>query len=207
MATFETTYRPSRKQFTVNPVKFTLWLFLVTITMMFAAFTSSMIVGKPDAVANGTWFEFNVPFNFTISTITIVLSSITMQWAYFAAKKNNVDHNRLALVLTLVLGIVFIISQISGYKVLMAHNVYFTGLVKVGDKMVSPVSGSFFYAITAIHALHVIGGIIFLLFTLISSLRYRVHSKNMLRINLCTTYWHFIGVLWVYLFALLNIYR
>ena len=207
MAVYEPTYRPTKKQIQVNPVKFTLWLFLVTVTMLFAAFTSSLLVWQPDAVGNSTWLEFKIPSNFTISTILIVASSISMQWAYFAAKKNKLDQNRLALGITLLLGIGFIISQIYGYKALIADNVYLTGLVKVGNKMVSPVSGSFFYVITSVHALHVIGGIIFVLATLISSLRFRVHSKNMLRINLCTTYWHFIGVLWVYLFALLNIYR
>jgi len=206
MMAIEPIYRPTKRQLRVNPVKFTLWLFLVTVTMMFAAFTSALIVGRPDALENGTWFHYSIPSNFMVSTIVIVASSITMQWAYFAAKKNQVGLNRILLFVTMALGIIFVYSQYLGFKALIAEHVYFTGLVKVGSKYVSPVSGSFFYAITGIHAIHVVGGIIFLLFTLISALRFRVHSKNMLRINLCTTYWHFIGGLWVYLFALLNIY-
>ena len=207
MAVIET-YPPQqeRTQYNVHPVKFTLWLFLVTVTMMFAAFSSALVVQWPDSVANGTWAHFNIPVNFTISTVIIILSSISMQWAYFTAKRNELTQNRIALAITLILGIGFIISQIMGYKAMVAEHIYFTGLVKTGSRMVSPISGSFFYVISGIHALHIIGGVIFLAFTLVSSLRFRVHSKNMLRINLCTTYWHFIGALWIYLFILLNIY-
>src|SRR5438477_142791 len=96
-------YKPAKRERGINPVKFTLWLFLVTITMMFAAFTSALIVGRPDAVANGTWVVFKIPFNFMVSTVIIVSSSITMQWAYFAAKKNNLIQNRLALAITMAL--------------------------------------------------------------------------------------------------------
>lgn len=207
MAVIETyPHQQQQRQYNINPVKFTLWLFLVTITMMFAGFSSALIVQWPDAVANGTWAHFHIPVNFTISSVIIVLSSISMQWAYFAAKRNELAQNKIALSITLILGISFIISQITGYKAMIAENVHLTGLVKEGSRMVSPISGSFFYLISGIHALHVIGGVIFVAFTLVSALRFRVHSKNMLRINLCTTYWHFIGALWIYLFILLNIY-
>jgi len=208
MAVIET-YQPQAQQHTqynVHPVKFTLWLFLVTVTMLFAAFSSAIIVQWPDAQANGSWVHFHIPVNFTVSTVLIVLSSISLQWSYFAAKRNELMQNRIALSITLVLGLAFLFSQYAGYKALIAESVYFTGLANSGTRMVSPISGSFFYVLTGIHALHVIGGVIFVAATLISSLRFRVHSKNMLRINLCTTYWHFIGVLWIYLFALLNIY-
>jgi cytochrome c oxidase subunit III len=207
MVALEPTYRPSKNQFRINPATFTLWLFIITIIMLFGAFTSALVVGRPDAIANGTWQTIDIPFNFTLSTILIILSSVSMQWAYYTAKKDNIDQNRIALIITFLLGIGFVFSQLAGYKALRAENVYFTGLVKVGDKMVSPLSGSFFYAITGIHALHVVGGIIILLFSIIASLRFKVHSRNMLRMNLVTTYWHFIGLLWVYLFILLNIYR
>jgi cytochrome c oxidase subunit 3 len=206
MAVIET-FKAPKQQYSMNPVKFTLWLFLVTITMMFAAFTSAMIVGRTDAMANGTWQNFDIPTPFIVSTVLIVLSSVSMQWAYFAARRNEIDQNRIALWITTVLGMAFVYSQFQGFKALIHENVYVTGLVKVGSKTVSPVSGSFFYMITGLHALHVIGGVIFLGAVLISAYRYKVHSRNMLRINLCTTYWHFIGALWVYLFALLNLYR
>jgi len=185
--------RQKKETYLMNPVKFTLWLFLVTVTMFFAAFTSAVVLRQGAA----NWLYFKIPAAFTISTITIVLSSITMQWAYYAAKKNEIAQNRIALWLTLILGTSFVITQYLGFGQLIGENVFLAGKA-------SNVAGSFFYVIVGLHALHVIGGVIFLIFTLVAAYQYKVHSKNLLRINLCTTYWHFIGGLWVYLFAFLT---
>ena len=199
-------YKSLKPQFNMNPTKFTLWLFLVTITMLFAAFTSALVVSRTDAVANHHWRSFDVPFQFTISTIAIVLSSISMQWAYYTASKNEISRNRIALLITFVLGIIFVYSQLLGYKALVAERIYLVAEKDAGGKAVSAISGSFFYLISGIHALHVVGGIFIIMATIFSAYRYRVHNRNMLRINLCTTYWHFIGGLWVYLFILLKVY-
>ena len=182
-----------KEQYPVNPKKFMMWVFLVSVTMLFAAFTSSMIVRRGD----GNWTYFIVPNIFTISTIIVVLSSAAMQWAYYSAKKNNIGSLKLALWLTLSLGIAFTICQYFGYKALIAMKIYLVG---------NP-SESFFYVITGIHLLHILGGLIFLAVVLIRAYTYRVHSMNMLSINLSTTYWHFVGGLWVYLFFILNILR
>ena len=79
-----------KEQYPVNPKKFMMWVFLVSVTMLFAAFTSGMIVRRGD----GNWTYFIVPGIFTVTTIIAVLSSITMQWAYYAAKKNNLFNLR-----------------------------------------------------------------------------------------------------------------
>lgn len=190
--------RDRKEQYSMNPKKFTLWLFLVTVAMLFAAFTSAMIVGREDAMVTGKWEAFNIPLTFTFATAIIILSSVSMQWAYFTAKRNDVDNNRRALWITFLLGAAFVYLQLKGYDALVADNVYFSGNNR---------GASFFYVISGVHLLHVVGGMFILLATIISAYRYRVHSKNLLRINLCTTYWHFIGVLWVYLFALLSMFR
>ncbi len=187
-----------KPQYSMNPVKFTLWLFLVTVTMLFAAFTSAMIVGRQDAIVTGKWVSFDIPFIFTLSTIIIILSSISMQWAYYSATKNEISNIRTALLITFGLGVAFVYTQFKGYEALTLNNVFLSGNNR---------SASFFYVISGVHLLHIIGGLFVLLATLYSAFRYRVHSKNLLRINLCTTYWHFIGVLWVYLFALLSMLR
>ncbi len=181
------------RRYVIHPKKFAMWLFLVTVTMLFAAFSSAMIVRRAD----GNWTMFQVPQTFLISTVVIILSSLSMQWAYFAAKKDEVDQNRIALWITLGLAMIFMVTQYIG----------FTDLIRAKVFIVGNPSGSFFYVITGLHALHVLGGIFFLMATLSSAYNYRVHSRNMLRINLCTTYWHFIGVLWVYLFAILTVLR
>jgi cytochrome c oxidase subunit III len=182
-----------KTQYGVNPKKFVLWAFLITVTMLFAAFTSGLIVRR----AQGNWMFFNVPNIFNYNTIIILLSSVSMQWAYNAAKKDEIHASRRGLIITFLLGCLFVAGQVLGYKDMVKADVFLTG---------NP-SGSFFYVITFMHALHLIGGIIALIITLIASYRFRVHSRSLLGINLCTTYWHFIGGLWLYLFAILTLVR
>jgi cytochrome c oxidase subunit III len=176
----------------VHPLKFALWLIIISILMMFGAFTSAYIVRREE----GNWLEFDLPQMFIINTVVIILSSITMQWAYFAAKKNNLSMVKIMLVLTMVLGIVFLYGQLSAWGDLVQNNVYFGGVD-------SNPAGSFLYVLTGVHGFHLITGLIFLAILLIASFKYKVHSKKMVRIQLCTTYWHFLGGLWLYLYFFL----
>jgi cytochrome c oxidase subunit 3 len=121
-----------------------------------------------------------------------------MQWAYVAAKNNNLNMVKLMVTLTMILGIAFLYGQLNAWGDLVANNVYFGG----SD---SNPAGSFLYVLTGVHGFHLITGLIFMLLVLISSLKYKVHSKNMLRIQLCTTYWHFLGALWLYLYFFLQV--
>ncbi|WP_242922318.1 cytochrome c oxidase subunit 3 [Pontibacter liquoris] len=176
----------------VHPLKFALWLIIVSIIMMFAAFTSAYIVRR----AEGNWLEIDLPSILLINTVIIVLSSVTMQWAYFAAKKNNLNMVKMMLLVTLGLGIAFLIGQWNAWGELVKDNVYF------GGSGANP-AGSFLYVLTGVHGFHIITGLIFLLAVLAASLKFRVHSKKMLRIQLCTIYWHFLGGLWLYLYVFL----
>ncbi|WP_439879938.1 cytochrome c oxidase subunit 3 [Pontibacter sp. MBLB2868] len=178
----------------VHPLKFSLWLIIISIIMMFAAFTSAYIVRREE----GNWLEFDLPTIMLVNTIVILLSSVTMQWAYTSAKKDNLKSLKLALVLTAILGIAFLVGQWNGWAALVSENIYF------GGAQANP-AGSFLYVLTGVHGFHLITGLIFLAITLVSSLRYKVHSKNMLRIQLCTIYWHFLGGLWLYLYIFLRI--
>lgn len=174
----------------MHPQKFALWLFLVSIVMLFAAFTSAYIVRRGE----GNWLDFDLPALFSYTSVVIVLSSITMQWAYVSAKKDNLDMLKIALSLTTVLGIGFLIGQWYAWGDLVDKDVYFVG---------NP-SGTFIYVLTGVHGVHLISGVIFLIIVLISSFRYKVHSKSLLRIEMCATYWHFLGALWLYLFFFLS---
>lgn len=174
----------------MHPQKFALWLFLVSIVMLFAAFTSAYIVRRGE----GNWLDFDLPALFSYTSVVIVLSSITMQWAYVSAKKDNLDMLKIALSLTTVLGIGFLVGQWYAWGDLVDKDVYFVG---------NP-SGTFIYVLTGVHGVHLISGVIFLIIVLISSFRYKVHSKSLLRIEMCATYWHFLGALWLYLFFFLS---
>jgi len=182
----------TKRPLAVNPKKFALWLFIVSIVMIFAAMTSAYIVRRAD----GNWIDFTIPAVFYFTTVIIILSSITMQWAYYSAKKDNLQPLKIALLLTTVLGIVFLLGQYMGWEDLQNQNVFFGGAE-------SNPGGSFFYILTGLHGFHLITGIIFLVIVLIGAFRYKIHSKNLVLIEMCTTYWHFLDFLWVYLFFFL----
>lgn len=173
----------------VDPKKFILWLFIVSIVMLFASQTSAYLVRR----AEGNWLEFKMPVIFTYSTAVLMLSSISMHWAYYSAKKDNFSNLKIAISVTFVLGLAFLGMQFQGWREMVDMKVYFVG---------NP-SGSFLYVFTGLHAFHLISGLLVLLYGLISAFRFKVHAKSLRRIEVCATYWHFLDILWVYLFVFL----
>ena len=186
----------AKKQRSMNPKKFALWLFIVSVVMLFGAWTSAYIVkrGEPG------WSSFELPGQFWVSTAIILLSSVTMVWAERSARKDQLDQTKLALGLTTVLGVAFLVAQWLGWDKMVEMNYYFAGSA-------SNSSSSFIYVLTGFHGLHIISGIIVLMIALIATFRYKVHSQSMLRLDLCATYWHFLGGLWLYLFVFLLLNR
>jgi cytochrome c oxidase subunit 3 len=181
--------REPQETLAMDPKKFILWLFLVSIIMLFASQSSAYLVRR----AEGNWLEFEMPQIFWYSTVVLLMSSLAMQWAYFSAKKDQFQQLKIAISITFVLGLIFLYMQFEGWKQLVAMNVYFVG---------NP-SGSFFYVFTGLHGFHIISGLIVLLLALASSFRLKVHAKNLRRIQICATYWHFLDILWLYLFVFL----
>jgi cytochrome c oxidase subunit 3 len=173
----------------MHPKKFALWLFLVTVLMIFAALTSAYIVRQ----AEGNWLEYELPEIFWVTSGIVLLSSVSMQVAYFAAKRDNFIGLRIAMVFTVLLGFAFLVGQWYSWVALVDREVFFVG---------NP-AGSFLYVFTGLHALHLISGVIFLIIVLISTFRYKVHSQALNTLEMATTYWHFLGGLWLYLFLFL----
>ncbi len=182
-----------KKVLAMHPKKFALWLFMASVLMLFASWTSAYIVRQ----AEGNWLFFDLPTTFYYSTLIIVLSSVTMQLGYFAAKRDLTDRVRTLVLATAIMGVVFLVLQVWGWSQLVSNSVYFVG---------NP-SGSFVYVITGVHGLHIVSAVIFVLVVLQSAAKGRTNSKNMAQIEMCTTYWHFLGGLWVYLFIFLLINR
>lgn len=180
---------PVEQPLSMHPKKFALWLFIVTVVMIFAAFTSAHIVRQAD----GDWLIYDLPSMLWYTSGIIILSSVFMQWAYKSAKRDKPEQVKLALAITTVLGILFLVGQVKAWGQMVDANVYFTG---------NP-AGSFLYIFTGIHGLHLVSGVIYLIYMLISSFRYKVHSKNMLNMEMSATWWHFLGGLWIYLFIFL----
>jgi cytochrome c oxidase subunit 3 len=175
--------------------KIVLWVGMASIVMLFAGLTSGYIV----RMAEGNWKEFSIPVEFYISTAFILLSSLTMQLAMSAVKKDNLPAVKRWLMVTLGLGLAFTFSQVLGYNALTQDGVFFV------DK--TTPSGSFFYAITGLHLAHVAFGILALMFTTGKSILEKYNSGNYLGISLCAIYWHFLDGLWIYLFVFLANFR
>ncbi|MFC2187909.1 cytochrome c oxidase subunit 3 [Peijinzhouia sedimentorum] len=175
--------------YSMNPKKFILWLFIVSIVMIFAALTSAYIVRQ----AEGNWLQFEMPTMLYISSVVILLSSATLHWSYLAAKKDKLANLKIGIIITTILGFIFLATQFEAWKELVAMDVYFVG---------NP-AGSFLYVLTGLHAFHLIFGVIFLIIVLISSFRDKVHSKNLNLMEMGATFWHFLGGLWIYLFLFL----
>ena len=176
----------------MNAQKFALWLFIVTIIMLFAALTSAYIVRK----AEGNWILIDLPFLFWINSAVLLASSITMHGALLAAKKDQVRKLKTAITITAILGFGFLIGQYIAWNDLMANGIFFNG-----DN--SNVAFSFLYVLTGAHAIHLVSGVVFLVIALVSAFRLKIHSKRMVRIEMCATYWHFLDILWLYLFGFL----
>lgn len=177
----------------MHPKKFALWIFIASVIMIFAALTSAYIVRQSD----GNWRVFELPDSFWITSAIIFVSSITMHWAYLSAKRDNLETAKLAISITTLLGVAFLIGQFIAWGDLVKANVYFVG---------NP-SGSFVYVLSGLHGLHIVGGVVFLLFVLVATFRYKVHSKSLAQIEMCATYWHFLDGLWLYLFVFLLLNR
>ena len=167
--------------------KFALIIACASITMMFAAFTSAYIVRR----AAGNWLEFRLPTIFFINTAVILLSSVTLQASYHFFKIGKEALYKGLMVLSFLLGVLFIIFQYKGWLDMTAIGIELTG---------NP-SGSFVYVISAVHAAHIIGGLAALTVALVQafSLKYRVTPKRKLRFELTLIYWHFVDFLWLYL--------
>jgi len=176
-----------------NAKKQLLWIGMGSILMFFGGLTSAYIVRKPE----GNWLEFVLPEYFTFSTVIIVLSSVVLFFVKGQLRKNN---SAFQLVLSvLLLGLLFTFFQFKGWQQLIAQGIYLTGEG-------SNASGSFLYVLTLAHLVHLFGGLIALLYVTIQSKKKVFTIENSLAIDLTSLYWHFLALLWLFVFALLNFY-
>ena len=177
----------------IHPHKFTLWVAMGAIVMMFAALTSAYIVKKNQS----SWLEFDLPRIFWYSTFVILLSSVTMHLSIKAFKAREMDRYRTMITITAALGVLFIMMQWMGFSSLEARNIALTGAK-------SNSAASFLLVITGIHMAHVLGGVIALLVIFMRAYSVKIKNYNALPIELAGTYWHFVDVLWIYLFIFYN---
>lgn len=166
-----------------------LWISMISMVMFFAGLTSAYVV----SMNREDWVTFDLPQAFYISTVLIVLSSITLFFSQKLLKKDNIQASFTLLLITLVLGLGFVWYQYVGFNELKAVGLYFTGPE-------STVSTSFIIGITFMHILHLLAGIIVLLVVIYNHFKKKYSSADMLGFELGAIFWHFVDVLWIYLF-------
>lgn len=179
------------KNYAPPPSSTAIYVVLASITMTFAAFTSAMIVRQGSL----DWRHISLPPVLYLNTLVLIASSVTLEVArrkiaaYMGGLRTEAVPSQW-LTITLVLGLVFVAGQYIAWEELRSQGLY----------LATNPSSSFFYVLTAVHALHVLGGL--------SGLGYvmRKLNRGTLRrsaLNAASHYWHFMDILWVYLLLLL----
>jgi cytochrome c oxidase subunit III len=177
----------------LHPHKFTLWVGIASMLMMFAGFTSALIVKRN--LAN--WITFDLPLAFWYSTAAIVMSSVTLFFASRAFKVRAMIKYKRLLLITILLGVLFIVLQTMG----------FYQLWRAGVTMQRNVSFAFLWVIVLVHAAHVIGGIIALVVLFAKGFNTTKRNYSTVPVEVTSTYWHFVDVLWIYLLLFLIMIR
>jgi cytochrome c oxidase subunit 3 len=170
----------------IHPHKFTLWVAIGSIIMMFAGLTSAFIVKSNQA----GWQAIEMPKVFWYSTGTILTSSLLMQMALRSFKQREMNQYRLLIAGTFFLGVTFVVLQWIGFQQLWNSGVQFKG---------SSGAGQFLYVIAGLHAVHVLGGVIALMVMFIKAFFGRTKLYGSVPVEVMATYWHFVDFLWIYL--------
>ncbi|WP_299682421.1 cytochrome c oxidase subunit 3 [uncultured Dokdonia sp.] len=171
-----------------------LWFGIISLCMTFAGLTSAYIV----SMERKDWLDnYEFPQSLIISTVVIVLSSLAIQLAKNFIINNKKQIGTLLLILTLVLGFVFVGYQYQGLFTELTGQGYFM----TGES--SNITTTFLFLIIAVHIAHVIAGMIALITVVINHIRGKYSKENHLGLTLGVTFWHFLGVLWIFLFILL----
>ena len=177
----------------IHPHKFTLWVGIGSIVMMFAGLTSAYIVKRNQA----NWQTFDIPVAFWYSTVLILISSLTLHLSLKSFKEREMKKYRMLMLTTLILGVLFIVTQYLGFK----------SFWNSGMTLQAGVSFSFLYVIVGLHAIHVIGGVIALIVMSLKAFSTKTRNYSVVPVELICTYWHFVDILWVYLLIFLVMIR
>ncbi|NJB70945.1 cytochrome c oxidase subunit 3 [Saonia flava] len=169
--------------------KMMLWFGIISLIMAFAGWTSAYIVSR----TREDWIsDLELPSSFLASTIVLIISSITYILAKKATRRDNVKMCTTWLLVTLGLGVIFIVLQFKGFSQMVENGYYFTGPT-------SNIKSSYIFLIAAVHIVHVVAGLLSLLVVLYNQVKAKYSSGNMLGLELGANFWHFLDLLWVYL--------
>jgi cytochrome c oxidase subunit III len=187
------------EEFRPNKLRIAMWFILLVILMTFGGLMSAYIVLSTNNPLE--WKPFNLPIQVWISTALIIASSVTYKIAQFNLNRERQQAAKNWLLATTVLGGMFISSQILAW----------VQLARLGVYMQSNPFAGFFYILTAVHAVHVVGGIAALGYILLRVWRETLSTEELARRQATAAvvgwYWHFMDGLWIVLFLLLGFYK
>jgi len=170
--------------------KMMLWFGMISLTMSFLGITSGYIVSKERA----DWLtDFQIPEAFYISLFIILLSSITFYFAKKYVIAQQKKQGMIFLIITFLLGITFIILQFKGFSEIISSGYFFTGSE-------STITTSFIYLVVLLHLTHMLAALISVLVVIYNHYKQRYTIGNTVGIEISATFWHFVDVLWIYLF-------
>lgn len=182
----------------IHPQMFGLWLAMAGMTMFFAALTSALILKKGDFKS---WENFKLPNVFMLSTLVIILLSVTMHSALISYRKARFTAFRWLFAGGFVLGLAFLFTQWMG----------FIALKDMGFPLTGNISGQFIYMLAIVHGAHISIALLITLVALIKAIRARkdplfelrniINPKRKLQMELLVTFWHYIDIVWIYLFV------
>ena len=172
--------------------KFNLWLGMIGMFMMFAALSSGFIVYTASGADKG--IKTLLPQTFMYSTIVIVISSLTVTLAYRAAKLGNIAKQKIFLIISLVLGLIFFGFQLDSWKIMTDQGIFFIN---------NNASQSFIYIFTGLHLAHIIVGLFVLSRVFVGVTQHIPQDNNVFRMDLASIFWHFLDLLWIYIYVFL----
>ncbi|HEX8088865.1 MAG TPA: cytochrome c oxidase subunit 3 [Blastocatellia bacterium] len=181
----------------IEPEKYRIgmWVALASILMLFISLTSAYIVRQIPALNGGEvdWVPLQMPPVLWLNTAALLASSVTIEVARRALKRNEYGRFNRWIATTTILGIGFLAGQFIAWRQLTDQGVYVD----------SHPHSSFFYLLTSLHGVHLLGGVIALSFVTVAALRLRIGMRKRAAVNVTALYWHFMDGLWIYLFLLL----
>lgn len=177
-------------------VQLGVWMFLATVVMLFAAFTSAYIVRR----SASDWTPVELPWILWVNTAVLAASSLALEGGRFASRQGKIVSARHGLLAAAGLGLLFLAGQLTAWRELVARGVYLP---------TSPHS-SFVYILTGVHGVHVAAGLVLLIYTAARmwnvSPRLDREAATARLITASATFWHFLAALWLYVFALVTVY-
>ncbi len=182
----------------IEPHKYRIgmWVGLAGIMMLFVSLTSALILRRTIGLSDDAqtwWTDLRMPPILWVNTALLLVSSFSIEAARRSLRRNDYNRFNRWITTTTVLGVVFLIGQIMAWRQLAAQGIYIN----------SNPHSSFFYLLTCLHGVHLLGGVIALFYITVAALRFRISVKKRIAVNITALYWHFMDGLWVYLLVLL----